>query len=132
MKHLEVALRLLALEGADPEAAVRVYARMAARFEPLIGVAGMRAILVRSAKLSVAEYPCFASLAVAPPGSMHTVEDRLQASFGEHEPAPLSAAAALYGKLLGLLTSFIGESLVRQVLRGAFPALEQNVRGSEP
>jgi len=129
MKPIEVALRLLALEGTGPDAALRVYVRMAARLEPLIGVAGMRAILVRGAKLSVAQYPCFAALAVESQGSTKTIEERLHAAFTEHEPL---AAAALYGTLLGLLVSFIGEPLVWQVLRGAFPAIEQSAKESEP
>ncbi len=135
MKHVDVARQLLALEGAGPEAALRVHARLAARLEPLIGVAGTRALLARSARLTAREHACFASLAVAPAGSTETIETRLRICLGEHEhePAALAAAAAaLCGTMLGLLTSFIGEPLVWQVLRGAFPAIEQSVEETEP
>lgn len=134
MKHVDVALQLLALEGAGPEAALRVHVRLAARLEPLIGVAGTQALLTRGAKLTAREHACFASLAVTPAGATETTEERLRIclSVHEHEPAALvAAAAALYGTLLGLLTSFIGEPLVWQVLRGAFPAIEQSVQETE-
>lgn len=131
---VDVALRLLALEGAGPDGALRVYTRLAARLEPLIGAAGMRALTARSAKLIVSEYPRFASLVADVPGSTKTTEERLQSCFSEHLPEPQSAAAAaaaLFGTLLGLLTSFIGEQLVWHVLRGAFPAIEQSAKETE-
>jgi len=134
---VDVALRLLLLESAGPDAgpdaaALRVYVRLAARLEPLIGVAGMRALMTRSAKLTVSDHPCFASLVVDWPGSTKTTEERLRVCFGDVQPEALSsAAAALYGTLLGLLASFIGEQLVWQVVRGAFPEIEQNVKETE-
>ena len=120
-----LARRLLAFEGAGAAAAVRVYARLAARLEPLIGVAGMRALLARSAKLAAGEHPRFAVLAFETTASGPACEQQLQACFEGGEPEELiAAAAALYATLLGLLTSFIGEHLVGQVVRSAFPAVE--------
>ena len=122
---VELARRLLALEGVGAAAAVQVYARLAARLEPLIGVAGMRALLARSAKLAAAELPRFAVLAFETTASGAACEQQLQECFeGEEGEELVAAAAALYGTLLGLLMSFIGEHLVWQVVRGAFPAVE--------
>lgn len=108
--------------GDEPASAVRVHDKLAARLSPLIGVAGMRALIERSAKLTRAEYPCFAA------ATANGDSARLAACFAELEPAAVhGAAAALYGTLLGLLMSFIGERLVWQVLRSAFPAMPQSV-----
>ena len=133
---VDVALRLLALESASGgraddfgAGAVRVYDRLAGRLEPLIGVAGMRALLARSAKLTKSEFPCFGALATSDiTGPPTPAGETLRASFGELDPAATpAAAAALYGTLFGLLTSLIGERLVWQVLRSAFPAIEPSV-----
>jgi len=122
---VEMARRLLVLEGVGAAAAVQVYVRLAARLEPLIGVAGMRALLARSAKLTAGERPRFAVLAFETTASGPACEQQLQACFEREEPEELIAAAsALYATLLGLLTSFIGEHLVWQVVRSAFPAVE--------
>ena len=130
---VELACRLLALEGADADAALRVHRRLAARLEPLIGVAGLRALLARSAKLTMTEFPGLASLASEPPPPLPTTEERLQSCLSVHEPEQLTAAAgALYGTMIGLLTSFIGEKLVWQVLRAAYPAIEQSVKETKP
>jgi hypothetical protein len=133
---VDVALRLLALESgggsrADDRAAaaVRVYERLADRLEPLIGIAGMRALLARSAKLTKVEFSCFEAIGVGDGSDNPTPsKERLRECFGELDPAVTSAAAAaLYGTMLGLLISFIGERLVWQVLRSAFPAFERVV-----
>jgi hypothetical protein len=137
---VDVALRLLDFEGENSAgaadragAAVRVYEKLAARLEPLIGVAGMRAVLARSAKLTKSEFPCFGTLgAVEPSHDPTSSGEQLRKCFSELDPAMTSpAAAALYGTLIGLLTSFIGERLVAQVLRSAFPAIEREPKETD-
>jgi hypothetical protein len=126
---VDVAKRLLEHErpsgGSASEraaAAVRVYEKLFERLSPVIGVAGMRAVLARSATLTKVEFPCF------------------EAGIGGDEPAKLlhaclvtldeaaatAGATALYATLLGLLNSFIGERLVWQVLRSAFPGIDES------
>ena len=127
---IEVAKRLLDWEPPSgpgvserAAAALRVYERLFERLSPLIGVAGMRAILARSARLTRAEYPCFEAASVA----SEVVAERLHACLAELDEAEIAdAAAALYGTLLGLLNSFIGKRLVWQVLRSAFPGVDES------
>lgn len=127
---VEIAKRILEQEpprGAGVNeraaAAVRVYERLFERLSPLIGVAGMRAVLARSARLTKAEYPCFEAASVA----SELVAERLHACLAELDEAEIAdAAAALYGTLFGLLNSFIGKRLVWQVLRSAFPGVDES------
>jgi hypothetical protein len=125
-----VARRLLEQEpprepGAEERAAaaVRVYERLFERLSPVIGVAGIRAVLARSARLTKAEYPCFEAAGVASERASEVLHGCL-VRLDERELE--DAAAALYGTLLGLLNSFIGKRLVWQVLRSAFPGIEES------
>jgi len=131
-----VARRLLAQEspsGADPAAraaaVAHAYEKLAERLSPLIGTAGVRALLARSVKLTKADFPCFATLVVPVDHADHSgATEQLAACLRTLEPeASSAAAAALFGCLLGLLNGFIGERLVQQILRGAFPAFETSV-----
>lgn len=138
---IALAARLLAHQRSasagveDPAAAARlavvgVYERLAERLSPLIGAAGLRALLARSARLSVQEYPCLRILSVSVDATLPaaSVVEQLATSFGDLDAVHASeAAAALYGTLIGLLTSFIGERLVGQVLQSAFPALDHGI-----
>lgn len=55
-------------------------------------------------------------------------EERLFACLRKLEATEAEAAAtAVFGTFLGLLSSFIGEALVSQMLRGAFPAIDLGV-----
>lgn len=127
---IEIATRLLDHEpptgpGANEHAAaaVRVYERLSERLSPVIGVAGMRAILARSARLTKPQFPCFDAASVA----SELATEHLRTCFLELEEAEMvEGAAALYGTLLGLLNGFIGERLVWQVLRSAFPRIEES------
>jgi hypothetical protein len=127
---LEVARRILEHEppsgpGASERAAaaVRVYEHLFERLSPVIGVAGMRAVLARSARLTTPEFPCFDAVCVA----SELAAERLHACLLQLEEGQMAdAAAALYGTLVGLLNSFIGKRLVWQVLRSAFPGIEES------
>jgi hypothetical protein len=104
-------------------AAVRVYERLFERLSPVIGVAGMRAILARSARITKPRFPSLEAASVA----SDLAAEHLRSCFLQLEEAEMAdAAAALYGTLLGLLNGFIGERLVWQVLRSAFPGIEES------
>lgn len=131
--HVEAARLMLAQEGGAretaperAEAAVRVYERLSEVLSPLLGAAGVRALFARSVKVTNAEVSCFAEVHV----SVELPDDacrQLLASLSKLEPALASeAAAALYANFLELLTAFVGDRLVWQVLRGAFPAIDQS------
>jgi hypothetical protein len=136
-KDSEVGLRLVAYEGVTTgsaalraAAAARVHGRLAEHLEPLIGVAGFRALFARSLKLARTELPCLGAVVVAgdpPLTDAPSPAEQLEACLRDLEPAAAAeAAAALFGTLVGLLTSFIGERLVLQVLRSAFPGLDES------
>ena len=110
-------------------AAGRLYESLASRLGPLIGVAGVRALFARSVKLTKADYPCLADVRTSAQPSQDEVEPapQLVACLSKLEPAvAASVAVALYATFLRLMSEFIGERLVRQVVRRAFPAIDQS------
>ena len=119
------AKRLLAHEGASDGssaecavAAGRVYDKLNARLGPLLGVAGVRALFARSAKLAGRDLGVLAGV------EFFESSTTLSAFLHELEPAVAhKAAEALLGTFLSLITTFIGERLTHQVLRGAWPTL---------
>ena len=130
-RQVERASRLLASEGdsgssADECAAAawRVYEKLNARLTPLLGSAGVQALLVRSAKLAQAELGSLAEVAI--PEGMKKVSSGLQAL----DPTDATeVAATLFGTFLELVTNLIGERLTVVVLRSAWPTIEDTVPG---
>jgi len=130
--QIERAQRLLATEGSSgasapacAAAAERVYDKLAGQLAPLLGIAGVRAMFVRSAKLARAE---LASLVEGAAGLEGVCEDatKLRAFLQALEPtAATRTAAVLFGTFLELIITFIGDRLTVQVLRGAWPAIDE-------
>ena len=124
--QLEKAKRVLASEGAPwssseecAAAAWRVYEKLNARLSPLLGLAGVQALMVRSVKLAQAEFPSLAEVATAEGLT------RLGSCLQALDPSiAAAAAAALFGTFLELMTTFIGERLTVLVLRSAWPAID--------
>lgn len=136
--HVNAAERLLAHEGGsanarlDEQAAApgRVYERIFHRLAPLIGKDGVRALFARSVKLTKAEFPSLAEIRITADRTETdgAVARQLVECLSKLEPAEGSrVASALYANFLRLLTDFIGERLVWQVLRRAFPQLDQGL-----
>ena len=116
---------MLAHEGAAGDvdeaatAAGRVYDKLDAHLAPLLGAAGVQALLARSAKLTQGE---FSFLTVAGPDGSKKLRECLRAQ----DPAVATeSAAALFGAFFTLLTTFIGERLTVQALRRAWPQIEE-------
>lgn len=125
------ARQLLAHEGAVPgssaecaAAAGRVYDKLHAHLAPLLGSAGVRALLVRSAKLRQDQFP-FLELAVV--DSSTKLRECLRA---QDTAVATEAAAALFGTFFALITTFIGERLTTQALRRAWPTIEEMAPGT--
>jgi hypothetical protein len=122
----ERARRLLAHEGATAgsseawaTATGRVYDKLNAQFGSLLGVAGVRALFARSAKLGGLESTRLAEVAILDSSTT------LAAFFRTLDPGVASKAAeALFGTFLSLVTTFIGERLTSQALRRAWPTIE--------
>jgi hypothetical protein len=100
-------------------AAGRVYDKLDAHLAPLLGSAGIRALLARSAKLSQSR---FSFLEAAVVESSTALRECLQA---QEAAIATESASAVFGTLLALLTMFIGERLTTQALRRAWPTIEQ-------
>lgn len=122
---MERARGLLAQEGAAGSAVEcatatgRVYDKLHAHLGPLVGPAGVQALLVRSVKLTQAEFP-FLKVDVLE-GST-----KLRECLQEQDPAVgAEAAAALLGTFFTLISNFIGERLMTQALRRAWPTIEE-------
>jgi hypothetical protein len=124
---MERARRLLAHEGAAGSAnehaataACRVYDKIHDHMAPLVGDAGVQLLFARSAKLAQGEFAGLAEVSILE-GSTQ-LRERLQ----EQDP-PLApeSAEALFGTFFALITTFIGERLTTQVLRRAWPTIEE-------
>lgn len=121
--QLERARRLLAHEAAAGGAATRgktaagrVYDKLHVHLAPLVGVAGVHMLFARSARLAQGE---FARLAAV---SMDEGSTKLRECLHAPDPAiATESAAALFGHFFTLITIFIGERLVAQLLRSAWP-----------
>ena len=125
--QVEKARRLLAHEGAASSAedgaaaaAGRVYDKLHAHLAPLLGVIGVQSLFVRSAKLTSGEFSGLAEVSILE-GS-EKLREHLQARGSAGD---VDSAATLFGSFLELLTTFVGERLVTQVLRSAWPTIEE-------
>lgn len=110
-------------------AAVRVYERLTLCLSPLVGATGVRALFARSIVLTTAEFPFFAGTNFERP---EAALSSLHASLrGQQPDAVLHGAAALFGALLALLETYVGERLTAQVLRSAWPDLDDETPPKE-
>lgn len=140
--HVEVARRLLARScerASDGEAhpgapatARRVHEALSQALAPIIGAAGFRAVFARSVKLIAADHPFLGPLpalaASASPADAVLIQ--VLDALAKLEPgAALELATSVYASFYALLTKMIGESLVEQIVKGAFPSIDES--GSE-
>lgn len=121
--QLERARRLLVHEGAEgtaeqaARAAGRIFDKLHARLDSLLGAAGVQALLDRSARLARLE---FSFLEISVVQTSTSLRECLQA----HDPAvAIESAAVLFATFFSLITTFIGERLTTQALRIAWPTL---------
>ena len=124
-KIKELAQRLLALEAGQGQPtddqvdeAVRVCEKLRVLISKLVGVAGFGSLLSRALSLAKAVEP---SLVVVKVGADSSLE-----GFGEvgrdHDTGERrKGGVALVAQLLGLLVTFIGQSLTLSLVRDAWP-----------
>ncbi len=124
--QIERARRLLAHEGAAGSAerastaAGRVYDKLYAHLAPLVGSAGVQLLFMRSAKLVQGEFASFAQV------SGFEDSTKLRERLETRTPAlATESVAALFGAFFTLITTFVGERLTMQVLRGAWPTFDE-------
>ena len=131
--QMEQARRWLAHEGARGSAgerataASRVYDRLHEHLAPLVGDAGVNLLFVRSAKLSLGEFAWLADVSILE--AAPKLHERLRA---EAPAVATESAAVLFGTFFALLTGFIGERLTTQVLRRAWPTIDDEAAPREP
>jgi hypothetical protein len=82
----------------------------------LVGVGGFRALLGRALTLANAQVPGLSAVHVEPDGSLEGLSDLRNS--GDSEPD-----VALTAHLLGLLATFIGESLTLRIITDVWPDL---------
>jgi hypothetical protein len=131
--QLAKAKRLLVHEGAAgsadecAKAAGLVYDKLHAHLAPLVGSAGVQALLARSVQLTRGEFPF---LEVAVLEGSPKLRERLKA---QDPVVAIESSAALFGTFFTLITTFIGERLTTEVLRRAWPMIEEtSPRETEP
>jgi hypothetical protein len=115
----ELAQRLLAFEAveagttnADTHAVGRVCDKLGRPLTTLAGAAGFRSLLARALTLAKQESPVIAAWEVKSDGS-------LQGLNGE----AAQSGAVLIAQLIGLMITFIGESLTLRLLHDVWPDL---------
>lgn len=123
-KVRELALRLLADEVARNHELEPVFSPLALVVEKLrrplitlIGIAGFCSLLARALTLARAQAPKLSTVQVEPDGSLTGFAD-----LGNQSQVA-EAGVMLIAELLGLLVTFIGESLMLTLVRDAWPEL---------
>lgn len=123
----EFSRRLLALEaslgqpGASSGPAVfRVCQKLRRSIGRLTGNEGYRALLIRALTLAGAEVPWLQKLNVAADGALEGLRDG--PNLAESKIA--EGEAMLVAQLLGLLVTFIGPVLTRELLREIWPKMD--------
>lgn len=115
-------------EGGGPHAesvaAGRVLDVLFASLGPVIGVAGVGAVFARSIQLSKAEYPSLGAFVTSsnelPRQKPEDVSERLVECLRNLEPAAArESAMGLFATFLRLLSSFVGEQLLWQIVNSA-------------
>ena len=96
-------------------AGLRVSEKLRRPLSTLVGSSGFRSLLARALTLAKAQAPGLSAVQIKPDGSLEGLSD-----VGKQGHA---AAGMLIAQLLGLLVTFIGESLMLSLLLDAWPDL---------
>jgi hypothetical protein len=125
--QIERVQRLLAHEATQEGAGApaRVYDKLVAQLAPLVGAAGVQALFMRSAKLAQGEFADLAQASILEGAA--ALRERLASPGGVAEQSALT----LFATFLALVTEFIGERLTHQILRRAWPMLDDQVPETE-
>jgi hypothetical protein len=97
-----------------------MYDKLHAHLAPLVGDAGVQVLFVRSAKLTRGEFARLADCSILDGAT------KLRECLHARDPAVATeSATVLFGTFFALITTFIGERLTTQVLRRAWPMLDE-------
>ncbi len=119
------AQRLLAYEAVAGEtsapadsAAVRVYEKLRRPLCALAGVTGFRSLASRALALAKAEAPALSAVQVTADGLLQGLGELESQSDKDHAE---QEASILIAQLLGLLRTFIGETLTLRLVQDVWP-----------
>jgi len=133
----DLARRILALEAARAHAvgtpvdqAVRVCGKLQVPLSKFTGPAGFLSLLSRALVLAKSEVPCLSVVQVRPDGSLAGF-DELKHDQDVMELELEKGRAVLVGHLLGLLATFIGDSLTRRLACEAWPDASIDITDSK-
>ena len=109
----------LGQDGGVASASGRVYDLLFASVSPLVGAEGARLMFLRSLRLAKTAFPCLAAVSIK--GESSTLRDCL---LTESAATAADASVAFFSTFLALMTTFIGDRQTNQLLRGAWPTLD--------
>jgi hypothetical protein len=120
-KIRDLAQRLVSYEAAADNpfedrvsAGLRVREKLRRLLSTVVGSIGFRSLLARALTLAKTEAPGLSAAEIKPDGSLGGVND-----LGDQDQA--AAEVILIAQLLGLLVTFIGESLMLSLVLDAWP-----------
>jgi len=133
----DLAQRILAVEaaprnsvGAPVDGAVRVCGKLQVPLSKFTGPAGFLSLLSRALVLAKAEVPSLSVVQTRPDGSLAGFDELTHdQNVGELELE--KSREILLGHLLGLLATFIGESLTRRLACEAWPDASIDIADSK-
>jgi hypothetical protein len=114
--------RLLAVEAANPSGpvagpeVVRVCERLRVSLTQFVGADGFTALLRRALALARLEVPSLQTARITTDGRLEGIEEA-----GGEVGNDVEAAITITAHFLGLLVTFIGQSLALRLMRKAFP-----------
>ncbi len=122
-----IAKQLLAFEGVEATSATseinavsRVCDKLRRPFATLCGVAGFRSLLERALTVATQECPALDAWKVEPDGSLEGLDGNVAQS-----------GTVLIAQLIGLMITFIGESLTLRLLQDTWPSCSSYEGSSE-
>jgi hypothetical protein len=124
--------RLLAVEAANPSGpvagpeVVRVCERLRVSLAQFVGADGFTALLRRALALARVEVPSLQTARVTSDGRLEGIEEA-----GGEAGSDAEAAITITAHFLGLLVTFVGQSLARRLMRKAFPDTSEMTKSED-
>jgi len=122
------------IRASDPSAskaiaAFRVCEKLRRSLSILAGVAGFRSLMARALTLAAADVPWLSEVQIKPNGSL-VIPNGLK---DESQQEVANGGTALVAHLVGLLVTFIGETLTLRLAQNVWPklAIKKPVAGSD-
>jgi len=133
----DLARRILVIEasrahavGTPVDEVVRACGKLQVPLSKFAGPAGFLSLLSRALVLAKAEVPCLSEVQVGPDGSLAGF-DELKTDHDMGELEVEEGRVVLVGHLLGLLATFIGESLTLRLACEAWPDASIDITDSK-